>query len=153
MCDLIAICSLERNTAGLEEKHSSVVAFLQIWLHHPYNTCNCQVLYNALRACNARNSGDANSWISDCGASFIPVLHQCSYLSRTAPSWEYHERLCVAYLCFSYHEKVPRGWAHLRWILGAAHRANRVSFVSVLSCLRSLRRLSYSVTLQHHVCE
>ena len=27
MCDLIAICSLERNTAGLEEKHSSVVAF------------------------------------------------------------------------------------------------------------------------------
>ena len=31
--------------------------------------------------------------------------------------------------------EVPRGWAHLQWVLGAAHSAQQVSFVSALSCV------------------
>ena len=84
--------------------------------------CHCNV------RCDVRTSADAIAGISDCGAPLILVLHLVSF-------WEYQERLCVVYLRFSYHEKVPRGWVHLQWVLGAAHSAQWVSLVSVLSCL------------------
>ena len=66
--------------------------------------------------------------------SSIGVLISEALLSHVS-FWEYQERLRVVYLRFSYHEKVPRGWVHLQWVLGAAHSAQWVSLVSVLSCL------------------
>ena len=51
--------------------------------------------------CDARTSADANSGISDCDASLIPVLHQFwsqKHCSALCPSWGYHERLRAVYL-------------------------------------------------------